>query len=1151
MYYFYLKKLVQRLRCIPKILSVINAAFRCLMPAGEKIITTWLNAAMSRINDAEKRKWMMRINGTTLLLMASILQVSATTFAQKVTLSRKNAPLSEVFTQIKSQTGYDFVFTASQLKDLKPVSINVKDAELDEVLSTIFKGLPLSYTIEDKSVVVSGKKTPSFLDRVAAAFSAIDVGGKVVDEKGEPIPGATVSIKGTGKAVITNTKGEFTLTSVDEKAELLITSIGYKALTLKVARDMGIIKMEANVSALDQVQVIGYGTTTQRLNTGNVSSVKAADIETQPVSNPLAALAGRVAGLSVTQSSGVPGAGFKVQIRGQNSLLQGSEPFYVIDGIPFVTGNTAINQLSSAAGSPLSGTGMSPFNLINPSDIESIDVLKDADATAIYGSRGANGVILITTKKGKSGPVRLSFNAYSGASKVSRTMDMLNTQQYLEMRREGFKNSGVTPTTTNAPDLLLWDTSRSTDFKKLLIGGTAHTTDAQLSLSGGSINTQFTIGGGYHHETTVFPTDLGDTRGSFNLSLNHHSTDNKLNIALIANYAANKNNLTATDLSSYISSNPMLQLYTPEGKLNWAQGGKTYYSLGILNSNPLAFQYQAYTGNFNNLNSNLLIGYRIIPDLLLKVSMGYNSVNSHESSIFPGTSIDPYSFQQPYSNFANRTSQSWIIEPQAQYTKPLGAGKLDVLIGGTWQDQSSNGLTIAATNYNGDLLLNSIAAAGATESNNTYSQYRYEGVYGRINYNLQDKYIVNISGRRDGSSRFGSQSRFSNFAAAGAAWIFSEEKFIKNRFGRLISFGKLRASYGLTGNDQIGDYRYLDTWTPASDTYQSVSILNPTSLYNSSFQWEKNNKTELALDLGFLSDRILLSAAFFRSLSDNQLVDYTLPTQTGFTSILENLNATIVNKGWEFQLSSKNISSNAFTWNSAFNLTVSKNKLLSFPGLESSTYAGTYIIGQSVSSKLLYTYLGVDPQTGVYQFQDVNKDGKYNQEDRNALVSTDPEFYGGFQNSVRYKNFSLDIFFEFKKQNGVNYLANVAGSVPGYKYYNQPVVVLSRWQNPGDVATIQKFTSAGGAALSASNLYLRGSNAIYSDASYIRLKNTALSYTIPQTLLKKLRLVNCRVYLQGQNLFTITKYIGADPENQSIFVLPPLKTVTAGIQLTL
>ncbi|XHR94994.1 TonB-dependent receptor plug domain-containing protein [Mucilaginibacter sp. UC70_90] len=309
--------------------------------------------------------------------------------------------------------------------------------------------------------------------------------GKVTDEQGIPLPGATVKLKGSPIAVNTVVDGTYTIGPVSANDIFVISFVGYQQIEIRLSelqKQQFITRLKNNTGVLDEVQIIAYGTTTKRLSTGDVSSVKAADIEKQPVSNPLAALEGRVPGLSITQSSGVSGAGFKVQIRGQSSLLQGSEPFYIIDGVPFVTGNSALNQISSAAGSSSNGTGMSPFQLINPADIESIEVLKDADATAIYGSRGANGVILITTKKGKPGSVKVNLNTYSGVSKVSRTMDMLNTQQYLQMRREGFKNSGLTPTTTNAPDLLLWDTTRYTDFKKLLIGGTAHTTDAPAFL---------------------------------------------------------------------------------------------------------------------------------------------------------------------------------------------------------------------------------------------------------------------------------------------------------------------------------------------------------------------------------------------------------------------------------------------------------------------------------------------------------------------------------------------------------------------------------------------------------------------------------------------------------------------------------------------
>jgi len=967
-----------------------------------------------------------------------------------------------------------------------------------------------------------------------------------------PLHGASVTVKNTKITLTTDKQGHFTINPKRDTGTLVISFLGFHTYQLKfspINQGPFAIHLRDSAGLVNEVMVIGYGTVTKRLLTGDVSKVTAEDISKQPVSNPLAALEGQVPGLQVTQSTGVNGAGFKVQLRGQSSLIQGSDPLFIIDGVPYSPGNSPLNQLGSAAGDGSSSIdGLSPFNLINPADIESIDILKDADATAIYGSRGANGVILITTKKGKAGKTIVSVNVYSGISRTTRTMDMLNTPQYLQMRREGFKNDGVLPTTSNAPDLLLWDTTRYTDFKKLLIGNTAHTTDAQLSLSGGSTNTQFLISGGYHHETTVFPTDLGDTRGSVHLNLNHSSNDKKLTINLSTIYSAEVNNLTASDLTGYINTPPNLKVYDAGGNLNWQEGGVTYASLGILNTNPLAFQYQTYNGRFQNLTSNLQLGYKLLPDLTLKVSMGYNVVNSNEVSLYPSTSLDPNQGQLPYSNFANQIQKSWIIEPQAEYVKKIGKGRLNLLIGNTWQDNSSSGAAIGAYDYSSDLLLNAIAAASYTETTNSNSQYRYDGIYGRINYNLNEKYLLNISGRRDGSSRFGPDNRFSNFGALGAAWIFSEETLIKRTLP-FLSFGKLRGSYGLTGNDQIGNYKYLDTWTPGNTTYQGLSVLNPASLYNPAYSWEKNKKAEIALDLGFLKSRILFSIDYYNNRSSNQLINYTLPTQTGFSSVLENLNATIQNTGWEFQLNSKNIAATNFVWSSSLILTIPQNKLISFPGLASSSYANTYVIGQPLSTVKLYHSLGVDPATGVYQFQDVDKNGTLNNTDRGILKNTGPKFYGGFQNNISYKGLELSVFLEFKKQDGYNYLHNL-NTVPGYRYNNQPVVVLSRWQQPGDMASIQKFTSGSTAVLTAAS-NLISSDAVISDASYIRCRNLSLSYNLPAQWLRKLQVSSCRVYVQGQNLFVITSYVGSDPENQNFAVLPPLKTLTAGIQFTL
>lgn len=990
-----------------------------------------------------------------------------------------------------------------------------------------------------------------FAIRSEAQTTLITLKGEVKNENGLAMPGVSVTVSENKQTEQTDQNGVFNLAVNLSKGKLIITYLGFKTQEVAFNENSKIFKITLveSIDDLDEVQIIGYGQTTKRLNTGNIGTIKAADIEKQPVSNPLSALQGRIAGLNITQSSGVAGSGFKVQIRGQNSLIQGSEPLFIIDGVPFSANNNALNQISSAAGSSTAGTGMSPLNLINPSDIESIDVLKDADATAIYGSRGANGVILITTKRAKAGPIQLNGNIYSGFSKISRSIEMLNTSQYLQMRREGFKNDGIVPTAANAPDLMLWDTTRYTNFNDLLIGGTAKTTDVQVNLSGGNEVTRFTLGGGYHAETTVYPTDLGDKRGSIRVGVDHSSSDKKFNLNFNGSYSSDRNKLTTSDLSSAVNTTPTLLLYDADGKLNWSEAGIVYSSLGILNPNPLAFQDQIYLGQFQNLNANINLRYSFSKQFAAKVNAGYNFIYADETAKFPSTSIDRFSNQLPYSNFASRNNKSWIVEPQFEYNGKLAGGKLSVMLGGTLQDRISSGSTAAASNYSSDILLGSLAAAGNVMNANSFSQYRYQGLFGRISYNYDDKYILNISGRRDGSSRFGPDSRFSNFMAVGGAWIFSSENWISQGLPWL-SFGKLRGSFGTTGNDQIGDYRYLNTWSPSANTYAGNSTLNPTALYNPSFQWERNKKFEIGLDLGFLKDRIAISTSYFHTISDNQLINYTLPTQTGFSSILDNLDATIINKGLEVQISSKNLVG-TFTWNTSLNFSLPSNKISEFSNLKNTSYANTYIIGESVSARKVYSYLGVSPQTGIYQFQDVNGDGNFTIADRNALVNTDPKITGGIQNSFSYANIQFDFFFEFRKQNGLNYLNSLAGTVPGYRYFNQPAIVLSRWQKPGDQTNIQRFTAGADGPLTASNLYLRASNAIYSDASFIKLRNVSLSYNFSSELVKKIGMQSVRAYCQGQNLWTITNYEGSDPENQNVFALPPLRTITFGLQFTL
>jgi TonB-dependent starch-binding outer membrane protein SusC len=1085
-------------------------------------------------------------------LFLSAFALAHSALAQTITLSLKEESIEKAFSSIEGQTKYRFVYGKETVSKANPVTLALNHVSLEEALSKVFAGQPLTYSVEDQYVMVmAGKENRP---------PAIDVTGEVMDENGKPLQGVTVTDKRSEKSSVTDYKGEFILKDIDEHAMLIFSFVGRQTVELPVAGKPHLSVTLSMVSkTLDETIIQAYGTTTRRLNTGNIVKVSGDEIQNQPVTNPLAALQGRVPGMVITQTSGVPGSAFKVEIRGRTSLdmtISKNDPLFVIDGVPFAAGNNNLNQLTAAANNPRSITegGLSPLNFINPQDIESIEILKDADATAIYGSRGANGVIIITTRKGETGKTKFDFNIYSGLSVVTRTMPMMNTKDYLQIRREAFANDGLTPSaipgqTSYAPDLLVWDTTRFTDWRKFLTGGSARTLDAQASVSGGNSGTRFLLGGGYHHETTVFPGNLGLSRSSFHLSLDHTSPDKKFNASIESYLSLGEDNLNVRDMSFYNSLPPNFpSLYEPDGSLKFKEAGVAFSSLNL--DNPLSYLFRKYSSNNESMNGNIQLSYKILKSLVARANLGYNSIRLDETSITPKTSIDPFSATLPSSNFGSSNARRWLTEPQIEYSGYAGKGKLSVLVGGTWQVQKNYADKINATGYTSDLLLYSLNAASAVTATNQSSQYNYASLFGRLNYDLSGKYIVNLTARRDGSSRFGPDRKFGNFGAAGVAWIISKEQFFSSLLS-FINFAKIRASYGTTGNDQIGNYIYLDTWSPSTFPYQGIAALTETRLYNPDYSWEVNRKMEAALELTFLNSRISFSTAFYRNRSGNQLVSYKLPVQTGFNSITKNLPALVQNSGWEFVLNSTTINTTNIKWSTAFNVSIPKNKLLSFPALSSSSYSSFYVIGQPLALIYKYQFLGVDPTTGIYAFNDVNKDGVLNAADRMVLGNLSPKFYGGLENSFSYKNIQLDFLFEFKKQIGRNYYADQFSAIPGF-LNNEPQIVSKHWQKPGDQSNIMKLISKpGGAAYLAIVGSLLNSNGIYSDASYIRLKTLSLSFAPPSKWVNRLHLENIKIYVGGQNLFTITHYLGADPETQSIYILPPLRTLAAGIRFTL
>ena len=1075
-----------------------------------------------------------------LLTIVACVQANANGYAQTINLSLKNASMEKVFKEIEKQSSYHFIYTKEQLGSANPVSIDIVNGVITAVLDICFKEQPIMYTLQEQYIIVKKKETEKKRD-YPGEVPLINIGGKVVDEDGNAIPGATIALQGSLIAVASDDKGEWNIAYEGNFTTIVISSIGYATKEFYIGgKNYFSVVLNRVINKLDETIIIAYGKTTQRLNTGSVGKVTSVEISKQPVSNALAALEGRIPGLIVNQTTGVSGGKFKVEIRGRNSIAQGSEPLFIIDGVLIASNNNNINQLTSAL-SPFTGMGLSPLNGLNPSDIESIEILKDADATAIYGSRGANGVILITTKKGKNGKTNVSVNIYSGFSKVSRTMDMMNTEEYVQMRKEAFTNDQASPTISDAPDLMVWDTARYTDLKEILIGGKAYTTDAQVSLSGGSATTQFLMGAGYHYESSIFSKELTDKRGSVHLSLHNNSTNQKFNAHLIASYSYDDNQITSKDLTSYLTLSPNLpSLYKSNGDLNWEEGGVAF-------TNPLGDLLKKYTAKTDNLLSNVQLSYQIVPGLSVKTSFGYNTIWVDETSTVPKVSQNPQLSPTGTAVFGNNRYSSWSIEPQAEYQRNIAKGKLSVLIGGSWQQIVNKRSTIQGTGYTNDALLGSINGASVVTVTDGYSQYRYEAFFGRINYNWKDKYILNLTGRRDGSSRFGANKQFANFGAAGAAWVFSNENLIKKGLS-FLSFGKLRASYGTTGNDQIGDYQFLDSWSPTSNRYQGTSLV-PTRLFNGDYSWEINKKLEGSIELGFLKDKVLLTGTFFQNKSGNQLVNYSLPAQTGFQNITRNFPAVVENRGWEFVLATKNVSKKNFKWTSSVNLTIPKNELVSFPGLQSSSYASNYVEGKSLNIVYGYHLLGVDPAAGIYQFEDVDKNGSISLKDYVPSYNLDPKFYGGLDNIFNYKNWELSVFFEFRKQTGFNYNNYPINDFAPGMMFNLPVIMVDRWQKPGDNNSIQQFTQTYTPAFDAQYNFSI-SDGRFSDASYLRLKNLYLSYNLSEQIKKKIHLTGCRIYVAGQNLFTMTNYEGSDPETQNLFVLPPLKTLTAGIQLT-
>lgn len=1036
----------------------------------------------------------------------------------------------------------DWVYDKHIMKLAEPVYVPI-NKEDDSLLHRIFAEQPfLKFKLISNRLAIS-LKSKEEIDNSRAHFE-YRIRGRVLNDSANPLPGATVQLRSKRYGVATDSLGNFSIVwSIDDTLD--ISHVSFKAFELPWKRTKKpLIVQLISKDPMPPVAITTGYFSKEKGNTAGASQIK---VGINPGNDVLKIIQENISGVLAPPTSGLPGSTHKFQFRGNTSLGSLSEanyrpsnsPLFVVNGIPWAPALRPVNQLTTMVGEPkapgISAAGSDPFFTINPLDIESITLLKDAEATAIYGARGANGVILITTKKGTSRQPRLTISVSYGAGRSLPTMALMNTSQYLAMRREAFRNDNITPTAAQAPDLLVWDTTRNQDVSKLLLNGTARSLNEHFSFSQGDSLFQFLLNGGFSSQSSVLPSNIYGKRWSLLSDFSFRSKNKKLKTGISAYSSISENKWLAENVmyATLLAPNaPVLK--DSAGNFIWNEKGYSF-------RNPLSyFQNIDYIQTRNTL-LHTYVQYKIFSRLRFETSIGYQRINVEEKNKLPASAQNPDLAPTGSYNEANNQFTTWIVEPGLHYTDNFGEHlQVQALLGASWSSQLNNWWVQRYSGYTNDGLLGIPSAAQASTYTSDRSRYLFLSTFARIKLTYKSKYFLSATARRDGSSRFGPENRYANFGAIGAGWIFWETN--KNGYN---SFAKLRGSFGSTGNDQIGDYAYLNIWNTASQSYQGLNGIYPSGLANPYYQWEVTRKLEVGIEL-LINNNFSTTITAYRNRSKNQIINFVLPGQTGFGQVAKNFPAIIENTGIETDAAFKKTWGH-FSWCSKLTLAIPKNKLVRFDDLENSNYANKLMIGKPLNIVIVQRFTGVNASTGLYTIAD--------QEEKLA-GSLDPVFFGGLHNTLKFKQVELSTYLEFRKQKAPHILTYMYNYLPPGQtndafFSNQPTDLENRWRAPGDEASWQKVsTQTTGSVKNAINNWLN-SDAQLVDASYLRLKNVQGSFAFPDKFCEKRHIKEASVYISADNLFTITPFKGADPELQAPFSLPLQKTITIGVQVTL
>ena len=1113
---------------------------------------------------------------TALILTMVCLHVSAASFSQKISMAVKNKSLPAVFSEIQQQTGYQFFYDNKVVKKGNKVTVDIRSGSIADVMDAVMKGQPLTYTIIDKTVVIkrkveksrdfqpennadkgeirtgntsslripSDKRLDALLLRAPGEYQKADLAitGKVTDEKGDGLPGVSVILKGSQRGTTTDVDGSFQIEVPDKGSVLIFSFVGYISKEVIVASQSSLeVSLQIDNRSLEEVVVVGYGTVKKSDLTGSLSQVKSKELNAYPATNVLQALSGRAAGVQVLQNNGSPGAGISVRIRGTNSLNGSNEPLYVVDGFPINGSNPTI---------------------LNNADIESMEILKDASATAIYGSRGANGVVLITTKQGKTGKTRVDFETSYSIQKLRKKLDMMNATEYATFYNEQAANDKLNPYFTQAQ---IGAMGEGYDWQGLIFRQAAMKSTS-LNVSGGNEKTNFSLSGSaFNQDGIVKGSDYN--RYSVRANINHTISkkfsvnfSGTLSRLITARKDSEGGGRGTSMISSAIGAPPSLTPYNEDGSYRILATAYPFVATDLIN--PINFineQLVKTKANVALLNAALI--FKPVEDITIKIAGGMENRDDRTDNYITTK------FVRSSGSAVVKTTQntSFLSENTISYNKTIAdKHSISAVAGFTYQDFGYTSLTasgvgfLSNTTQTYDLASASTPGIPASE----YSKSVLLSYLARLNYAFDSKYLATVSIRRDGSSKYSDGDKWGYFPSAALAWRVSNEEFLKN--SAVISDLKARASWGLTGSQAINAYATMNQLEAGKTAFGDAlySTYTPGTKLPGNLKWETTEQKDFGVDLGLFKNRLIVTADYYIKNTRDLLNTVTLPASLGYITTLRNV-GEVQNKGFELGLDGR-ILTGAFKWDMNANISLNRNKVVKLnDGQDILGGTVNVVVINDVTSILRegrpigqfwgYAEDGYD-EKGKIRYKDTDGDGSITIKDKTYIGNPNPDFIYGINSNMSYKNFDLTFFIQGVRGNDMFNASGMSSTIDYGFGLNMPKEVYQNHWTPSNTSAKYPLIS--------NSVNAKVSNRYIEDGSYLRLKNIQLAYNFPLQKWGAKWISSAQLYASAQNMLTLTKYSWWDPEVNSrggsnatsqgidFYSYPIAKSVTFGLRVS-